>query len=115
LIAACPEELGGLPTPRLPSEIRPDGSVFRSDGKDVTAEFTSGACKAFDMAEFYHCSAALMKENSPSCGSTFVYDGTFSGKRIKGEGVTVKLFEKQGIKVYNENEIDKMIKENCNV
>lgn len=111
LIPACPEQLGGLSTPRLPAEIQENGQVMREDGKDVNSEFVRGANEAYKIAKFSECKTALLKSNSPSCGNKKVYNGSFEGVLVAGKGVTAKLFEKKGIKVYNEEQIIKLIKE----
>ena len=110
LIPACPEQLGGLSTPRLPAEIQADGKVIRNDGLDVSAEFIKGAKEALKIAELSGCKLALLKANSPSCGNKMIYNGNFDGCLIPGKGVTAKLFEIMGIKTYNEHEIDNLIK-----
>ncbi len=105
LIPACPEQLGGLPTPRIPSEIR-DGRVFAKDGTDVTENFTKGAQEALRLAKLFDCSCAVLKARSPSCGSGMIYDGTFSGTKTAGDGVTAALLKKQGIRIYSEDETE---------
>ena len=115
IIPICPEQLGGLATPRLPAEIQSDGKVIRHDGLDVSAEFQKGAEEALKIAELSNCTLALLKANSPSCGNERVYDGGFSGNLIIEQGITVKLFEKFKIKVYNENQIENLIRENTYV
>jgi uncharacterized protein YbbK (DUF523 family) len=115
LILVCPEQLGGLPTPRLPAEIQKNGDVLRNDGANVSNEFKLGAAEALKIAKLSDCKIALLKAHSPSCGNKKIYDGSFKGKMIEGQGLTVKLFEKNTIKVYNENEIQILIKENGNV
>ncbi len=102
LIPVCPEQLGGLPTPRIPSEIR-DGNVFAKDGTDVTENFTRGAREALRLAELFECRCAVLKARSPSCGSEVIYDGTFSGTKTAGDGVTASLLKKQGIRIYTED------------
>ena len=102
-ISICPECDGGLTTPREPSEIF-EGKVYSKSGKDVTKEFELGAQLALEEAKKHGCTCAILQENSPSCGSNFVYDGTFSGKKIEGKGITTQLFEKHGIKVKSSNE-----------
>lgn len=109
LVPICPEQLGGLSTPRLPAELLNDKQVIRKDGVDVSAEFFKGAKEALYVAELYGASLALLKSNSPSCGKNRIYDSTFTGKLIPGQGITVKAFDKHGIKVYNENEINDLI------
>lgn len=101
----CPEVYGGLPTPREPSEIK-DGKVCSKSGRDVTAQFEKGAQEALRMAKLLGCSAAILKERSPSCGSHQIYDGTFQGKRIEGRGVTAALLEKNGIRLFNEEQAE---------
>jgi uncharacterized protein YbbK (DUF523 family) len=103
-IPFCPEQLGGLPTPRMPAEQKGD-KVFTKEGKDVTSEFEIGAEEALKIAKIANCTEAILKSKSPSCGSGKVYDGTFSGQLIDGDGVTAKLFKKNKIKVFTENEI----------
>jgi len=102
-ILICPEQLGGLPTPRTPSEQRGD-KVFTKDGKDVTAEFEKGAEEALKIAKLANCKEAILKSKSPSCGSGKVYDGTFSGVLVDGDGVFSALLKKNGIKVLTEDE-----------
>ena len=102
LIPVCPETAGGLPTPREPSERRGERVVSR-DGRDVTAAFQKGAALTLRLAERYGAKRALLKCNSPSCGSGFVYDGSFSGKLVPGDGVTAELLKSQGISVVGEN------------
>lgn len=103
-IPVCPEQLGGLPTPRAPSE-RKGGGVFTKDGRDVTAEFEKGAEEALKTAQLADCKKAILKSLSPSCGSGRVYDGTFSGKPTDGDGVFAELLKKNGIKVLTEEEL----------
>ena len=109
-IEICPEVFGGLSIPRNPSEIK-DGKVISNKGLDVTSNFTSGANKALDIARSNNIKYAILKDGSPSCGSSYVYDGTFSGTKVNGYGITAKLFIENGIKVYNEKEINKLLEE----
>ena len=112
-IIACPEQLGGLSTPRNPSEIikvNKDEVVKSNTGLDVTYNFTKGANECLNIAKIYGCAEAILKEGSPSCGSNYIYDGTFSGNKIQGQGVTTSLLRKHGIKVISENEVFKNIK-----
>jgi uncharacterized protein YbbK (DUF523 family) len=104
LIPVCPEQLGGLPTPREPAEIRGERVITRS-GKDVTENFKRGAKEVLKIAQLYGIKEAIMKQGSPSCGCGEIYDGTFSGKTIKGDGVTTALLKKNGIKVISEKEL----------
>ena len=100
-VPVCPEELGGLPTPRDPSERRGD-SVMMADGTDVTAEFRSGAEAALYIAEEYGCSAAILKARSPSCGCGRIYDGSFSRTLVDGSGVFAELLQSRGFEVFTE-------------
>lgn len=104
LIPVCAEELGGLSTPRIPSEIK-NGKVISKEGKDVTSEFELGAQKALEIAKRNNVRVAILKEGSPSCGSKRINDGTFTGTKISGEGVLARLLIENGIPVFNENEI----------
>ena len=104
LIPVCPEQLGGLPTPRVPSEIKGD-RVYSVEGKDLTENFIKGAKETLRIAKLYGVKEAIFKDGSPSCGVNYVYDGTFKGKKIKGKGITVRLLEKEGIKVISEKDI----------
>jgi len=107
LIPVCPEELGGLPTPRIPAEIVGD-RVIRKDGKDITAEYTQGAEKALNTAKENGCTIAILKSKSPSCGKGKIYDGTFSSQLTNGDGICVRLFKGNNIVVLTENETDKL-------
>ena len=86
-VPVCPEQLGGLPTPRAPSE-RQGERVVSSLGADVTAQYRRGAEETLRLAELYGCTTAVLKERSPSCGSGEIYDGTFTGTLTDGDGVT---------------------------
>ncbi len=110
LYLICPEVMGGLSTPRDPSENRGD-LVFSDKGKDVTREFNLGAQKALNIALENHINIALLKESSPSCGSHKVYDGTFSGVKISGQGVAAKLLKEHKIKIFSEEEIDLLLQD----
>ena len=103
----CPEELGGLPTPRVPSEIN-GKNVVNKEGEDVTREFIFGAEKTLQIARKLGVSIAILQARSPSCGSKQIYDGTFSNQLIDGEGVTTKLLREHGIRVIT---IDEYIKD----
>lgn len=108
LVPFCPEVEGGLKTPRVPSEVRGE-RVINKEGKDVTAQFNSGAEKALNICKYLNITKAILKDNSPSCGSTLIHNGLFDGRMIKGKGVTTKLLESHGISVYSENEIEKLL------
>lgn len=99
-LPVCPEQLGGLTTPRLPSERTVDDQkVLASDGRDVTDAFTRGAEEALRLAKLYECERAILKARSPSCGKGTIYDGTFQGGLREGNGVTAELFMKNGLEV----------------
>lgn len=100
-LPVCPETLGGLPTPRVPSEIR-GGRVVAKDGTDVTDAFTRGAEEALRLAQENDCAAAILKARSPSCGSGEIYDGTFTGTRVPGEGVFARMAREAGFEIWNE-------------
>ena len=101
LIPVCPETAGGLPVPRDPSERLGD-KVISSKGKDVSAQFNKGAEIALYLARRYGCKKALLKRNSPSCGGEFIYDGSFSGALVPGEGVAAELLRANGVEVFGE-------------
>jgi uncharacterized protein YbbK (DUF523 family) len=108
VVAVCPEMLGGLGTPRPPAEIVNDGSrrVVTRDGADVTHAFENGARAALDQGRTDDVRIAILKAGSPSCGSSLIYDGTFSKTAVPGEGVTAALLRSQGIVVFSEEELD---------
>jgi len=108
---ACPEQLGGLPTPRPPAEIVGgtgadvlDGNakVLTNGGEDVTAEFIRGAEQTLRIARSVGAKYAVLKESSPSCGSDTIYDGTYTRTKRAGFGVTAALLRRHGIEVYSE-------------
>lgn len=109
VVLICPECEGGLPTPRLPSEIEHGktagdvllgkGRVINSEGHDVTEEFVRGARNILQMAQILKPSAIYLKQGSPSCGCGEVYDGTFSGNIISGDGITARLLKDNGFYV----------------
>lgn len=114
LIPVCPEQLGGLATPRVLQEIEKgsgedvlDGRIRVKNriGQDVTRQFIRGAKEALKIARQYSIKEFIAKSNSPCCGCGFMYDGSFSRRLIKGDGVTVALFKRNGIKVITETDI----------
>ena len=107
LIPVCPEVLGGLPTPRTPSE-RQGSRVVMQTGADVTAEYRRGAEESLRIAREHDVCAALLKERSPSCGKGKIYDGTFTGTLTNGNGVTAEVLIDAGFAVYGESEIEKL-------
>lgn len=108
LIPVCPEQLGGLPTPRKPSERKGD-LVVSSEGEDRTVAFTRGAEETLRIAKLYGCEVAILKERSPSCGSNRIYDGSFTGTVVPGEGVTAELLRRNGVTVFGESELEKFL------
>ncbi|MFY1054468.1 DUF523 domain-containing protein [Ectopseudomonas khazarica] len=115
VVALCPEVAGGLPTPRAAAEIRGgrggavlDGelAVLTVEGEDVTAAFVDGAEQALALVREHGIRLALLKARSPSCGNLENYDGSFSGVRVAGEGVTAALLKRAGVKVFNEAQLD---------
>lgn len=111
VIPVCPEQLGGLPTPRRPAEIRSgDGQavlqgkavVVDDAGADVTMQFLRGALAALRMAQLYRVDGAILKSGSPSCGTGDIRDGSFTGRRRVGDGVAAALLKRHGITVYSE-------------
>ena len=103
-IPVCPEQAGGLTTPRLPCEIV-NGRVMRKDGADVTAEFEKGARECLALAKLAGAKEAILKAKSPSCGAGRVYDGTFSGTVVPGDGVFAAMCRKEGINLLTEEDL----------
>ena len=106
-LAVCPEQLGGLPTPRVPAELTGSGEdvlegrarAVTHGGRDVTREFVLGAERALGAALACGAKKALLKGKSPSCGCGRIYDGSFTGALVPGDGVTAALFRRNGIEV----------------
>ena len=112
-VSLCPEVSGGLPTPRAPAEIyngsavqvfNGQAQVIDQDHHDVSAAFIHGAYQALELAKNFQATHAILKANSPSCGSKLIYDGSFSGQKIQGDGLTATLFKQHGIHVMTEDE-----------
>lgn len=103
-LPVCPEQLGGLSTPRLPAEIR-NGRVVSKDGADVTAKFERGAQEALKLARLACARTAILKSKSPSCGCGKIYDGTFSGILVDGDGVFTALCKQVGMDVMTEEDL----------
>ena len=111
-VFACPEQLGGLTTPREPAEIERgrtakdvlngDARILTNTGKDVTDQFVVGAQRILEFCQRLGVEEAILKSGSPSCGSKQTYDGSFTDTKIVGKGTTAELLEQNGIKVYNE-------------
>ncbi|AQS51564.1 purine-nucleoside phosphorylase [Paenalcaligenes hominis] len=116
LIPICPEVAAGLPTPRPPAEIQNKRSgedilafqarIIDSHRHDLTAEFIAGAQLALELAQRHQVPLAILKENSPSCGSSRIYDGSFTGTTLSGMGVTAALLTRHRIRVFNENQLE---------
>ena len=116
-ILVCPEQLGGLSTPRNPSEIitygNKDGNdvlsgctkVLSNKGIDVTKNFIQGAEETLKIAKEHNAKTAILKAGSPSCGYKKIYDGTFLGNKIQGIGVTAAILNKENIAVVDEDDI----------
>ena len=119
VIALCPEVAGGLPTPRAAAEI-PGGqgvevlagkaAVITTEGEDVTEAFVSGARQALALVELHGIRLAILKANSPSCGNRLTYDGSFSGVKVEGQGVTAALLTRAGVQVFSELELEEAAK-----
>jgi uncharacterized protein YbbK (DUF523 family) len=109
-ILVCPEQLGGLSTPRKPSEIIGKSEnilegidkIIDKSNIDVTKEFLKGAQETLKIANLYNIKKAILKEGSPSCGVNYVYDGSFTGKKIKGHGLTTEILIRNGIEVISD-------------
>ena len=115
IVPLCPEVEGGLPVPRPPAEIQGGGGeevlqkvafVRRSDGVNVTEHFTRGAEVAVATARQHGITIALLKDLSPSCGTSAIYGGTFNGARVSGEGVTAAALRRAGVRVFGDHEIE---------
>ena len=106
LIPVCPEQLGGLSTPRLPSERQSDGkTLLMRDGTDVTEQYMRGVGIALDVARLNRVDYCVLKSGSPSCGKGLIYDGSFTGKKIPGNGVTAEALLAAGYRVLTEEEL----------
>ena len=103
----CPEQLGGLTTPRKPCEIN-GNKVISEDGEDFTDNFIRGAAEVEKIGHLINADCAILKDGSPSCGSSMVYDGTFSGNKIIGKGYTCKKLEEMGINIFSEKNYSDM-------
>lgn len=113
-ILVCPEQLGGLPTPRIPSEIigessnilnNNNGSVIDKNGNDVTQQFVKGAKETLQIAKKLNIKKAILKDGSPSCGVNYIYNGNFNGSKIKGMGLTAQLLKESSIDIISELEL----------
>lgn len=102
-LVVCPEVMGGMSVPRLPCEIK-DNRVINIENEDKTDYFNEGAKKVLALAKKYNIIKAILKEKSPSCGSHYIYDGSFNKTLIKGQGITTKLLRENGIQVISDEE-----------
>lgn len=109
LIPVCPEQLGGLATPRPPAERQGERIVAKT-GLDVTEQYCRGAEETLKLCRLLECDMAVLKERSPSCGNGEIYDGTFTGTLTTGDGVTAELLRANGISVYGESQIGELLK-----
>lgn len=110
LIPICPEQLGGLSTPRIPAEIIGNKVVDRS-GVDVTSKFELGAKLTLETIKQLDIEFAILKEGSPSCGSLQIYDGSHQAIKISGQGITSRLLQENGITVYSEHQLQQIKEE----
>ena len=106
LIPVCPEVFGGLPTPRPDSQRTGEKTVMAETGQDVTKEYTKGAKQALLLAKANDVAFCIMKQDSPSCGSKFVYDGTFTDTKVPGQGLAVKYLRDAGFLIFAEEDMD---------
>jgi uncharacterized protein YbbK (DUF523 family) len=119
LVTICPEMSAGMPVPRAPAEIEGGNAgedvlagksrVLEMTGGDVTKGFLDAAENALALARETGCDYALLIDGSPSCGSGFIYDGSFSGERRAGNGVTAALLKRAGIEVFSDRDIDRLV------
>lgn len=109
LIPVCPEQLGGLPTPREPCERR-GGRIYSKSGEDQTQRYEWGADEALRLARLYGCSCAILKERSPSCGHGKLYDGTFTGTLTAGNGVCAEKLAAAGVTVLGESRAAELLR-----
>ena len=103
LIPVCPEQLGGLPTPRAPADWQGE-TIRNAEGADVTAQYRRGGAEAAKLAELLGCRAAVLKERSPACGCGAIYDGSFTHTLTAGDGAAARALKDAGIPVYGESE-----------
>ena len=108
LIPVCPEIYGGLPTPRVPSE-RVGNRVKMKDGRDVTDNYLKGAYETLELCRTLNVKKALLKAKSPSCSKEEIYDGSFTGLLVKGKGVAAEILSENGIEIFDENDIYKLM------
>ena len=104
VITVCPEVMGGLPIPRVPAEIV-NNVVTTKDGQNVDKEFRLGAEKALQIAKENQVDLVILQSRSPSCGSKQIYDGSFSGKKINGQGIFAKMLTENDFQVMDEEDL----------
>ena len=109
VVPVCGEIFGGLPTPRSPAERQPDGRVVNRAGEDVTDAYLEGAGRTLALALEAGCTLAVLKAKSPSFGCHEIYDGSFTGRLVPGQGVAARLLEESGIRVVDETELDSLL------
>ncbi|MCI8419589.1 MAG: DUF523 domain-containing protein [Oscillospiraceae bacterium] len=110
LVPVCPETMGGLTSPREPAERAGDKVLSRS-GEDWTAAFRLGAERALETALAQGITLAVLKERSPSCGCGAVYDGTFTGAVVRGDGVTAELLKAHGLRILGESRLGELLQD----
>lgn len=108
LVPVCAELYGGLGVPRDPAEIK-DGKVINKSGRDVTRQYEEGAEKVYNICLYLGIRTAILKDHSPSCGSTTIHDGSFTSKMIKGEGITTRFLKMKGVTVIPDIEIESFL------
>lgn len=102
-VTVCPEVMGGMTTPRIPSE-RKDGKIINSIGEDNTSYFIKGVEKSIEIVKEYNIKKAILKAKSPSCGNKYIYDGTFSKTLIEGKGLLAEKLSEIGVEIYDEGD-----------
>ncbi len=108
VIPVCPEQLGGMPTPRDPVEWR-QGRAVNNEGEDCTEKFLAGAAETWKLAKLYGCELAILKARSPSCGSHGIYDGSFQGRLTAGMGAAASLLASHGVRLMDEEEAERWL------
>ena len=102
-VTVCPEVMGGMTTPRIPSE-RKDDKVINSIGEDNTAYFVKGVEKSIEIVKEHNIKKAILKAKSPSCGNKYIYDGTFSKTLVEGKGMLAEKLTELGLEIYDEGD-----------
>ena len=106
VVPICPEVMGGLPTPRVPAEIR-DGVAVTRDGRNVDRQFRAGAEKCLALARLERPDLIILQPRSPSCGVGRIYDGSFTGTLVDGQGVTARLLAENGFRIIDADSLDR--------